>query len=248
MKEIQSIHNPFIQKIKKLNQKKYRDEEHKFIIEGYHLVTEAYNMHCLETIITSLDDDKIDNYKDVSIIKVSSNIISFLSKTITPQPIIGICSYLNVNEIKGNKLLVLDDISDPGNMGTLIRTALGLYMDGIILSNDCVDIYNEKVIRSSQGAIFKIPFIKCDIKAKLIELKENGYTIYSTGFKNSVMLSHIKPVGKYALILGNEGSGVKEDLLSIANQNITIEMNSLLESYNVAIAGAMIMYYLNYHS
>ena len=137
-----SINNEKIKNIKKLQTKKYRDLENKFFIESEHLIKEAYNSKVLETLIK----DENSNFKlDINTIVVSESVKKYLSELESPKEVMGICKKQE-GIIKGNKILVLDGIQDPGNLGTIIRSAVAFNVDTIILSNDTVDLYNAKVI------------------------------------------------------------------------------------------------------
>lgn len=241
MKEISSPNNEYIKYLIKLKEKKYRNSEKKFIVEGYHLVNEAYQANILEEILIVND---IDEYKDISKIKVTEGIIKKLSTTVNPQNIIGICS-LNINKnILGERILLLDNINDPGNLGTLIRSSLGFDISTIVISPDSVDVYNEKVIRASQGAIFKTNIIIAPLNDTISQLKEKNIKIIGTSLDASYTLKNFPKPTKYAILLGNEAQGVKENLLSLTDVNLKIEMNNKLESLNVAVAGSIIMYFL----
>lgn len=242
MKEITSINNDYIKYLLKLKEKKYRHLEKKFIIEGYHLVNEAYQAKMLKEVLVIDDDEK---FEGVSVIKVTDQIIKKLSSTITPQNIIGICDISNEKEIKGKKILLLDNINDPGNLGTLIRSSLGFGIDTIVLSEDCVDLYNEKVIRATQGAIFKINIIINDLKETIAYLQKHDIKVFGTSLESSKFLQEYKINNNYAILLGNEANGVKKELLQLTNDNIKIEIDNKLESLNVAVAGSIIMYYFN---
>lgn len=244
MKEITSINNEYIKSLIKLKEKKYRNEQKKFLIEGYHLVNEAYNAHCLEILLVN-DECICNQYKDVLIIKVNSSILKKLSSTTSPQEIIGVCSYKRNDGIRGNKVLLLDNINDPGNLGTLIRSSLGFNIDTIVLGVDCVDLYNDKVIRATQGAIFKLNIINQDLNESIKYLKNNDIPIIGTSLQSSIDLKKIEVTNKYALLLGNEAQGVKKDLLKQTDVNVKIITNPALESLNVAVAGSIIMHYLN---
>lgn len=242
MKEITSISNEYIKCLLKLKEKKYRHLENKFLIEGYHLVKEAYQANVLKEVLVVNSNA---NYEGVSVIKVNEQIIKKLSSTITPQDIIGICEIPKNKDIKGKKILLLDNINDPGNLGTLIRSSLGFGIDTIVLSEDCVDLYNEKVIRSTQGALFKINIIIDDLKKVINELKEKDIKIYGTSLESSKFLQQYNVKNNYAILLGNEAQGVKKELLELTDENIKIEIDTRLESLNVAVAGAIIMYHFN---
>jgi len=242
MKEITSLNNEYIKFLTKLKDKKVRAIEKKFIIEGYHLVAEAYKANILKEILITED---INDYENVSKIKVTETIIKKLSTTVNPQNILGICEITLENKIKGNKILLLDNISDPGNLGTLIRSSLGFGIDTIVLSKDCVDLYNEKTIRASQGALFKINIVIDDLKTTINQLKEKGIKVFGTSLDSSQFLQKIEKPTKYAILLGNEANGVKKELLSKTDENIKIEIDEKLESLNVAVAGSIILYYFN---
>lgn len=242
MKEITSLNNEYIKYLCKLKEKKARTVEKKFIIEGYHLVNEAYKANILKEILLTEDTN---DYTDIAKIKVTEAIIKKISTTVNPQNIIGICDITFKKEIKGTKILLLDNINDPGNLGTLIRSSLGFGIETIVLSNDCVDLFNEKVIRASQGAIFKMNIIIDDLKQVITKLKKQGIKVFGTSLNSSQFLQKIDKTSKYAILLGNEANGVKEELLQLTDQNIKIEINNELESLNVAVAGSILMYYFN---
>ena len=241
MKEIKSINNELIKSLNKLKDKKERLKQKKFIVEGYHLVNEAYKTGALLQVFTINSND---NYNVESYL-VNEDIIKKLSLTMNPQGIIGICEIENSNEMIGNRYLILDNVNDPGNMGTLIRSSLGFNIDTIILSTDCVDIYNDKVIRASQGAIFYQNIVICNLEHAIKKLKDNDVQIIGTSLKSSVNLRSIKNKSKYAIILGNEANGIRQNILDMTDVNVKIEISEKLESLNVAVAGSVIMYYLN---
>lgn len=238
MKKIESINNEHIKALYKLKTKKNRDESQMFLVDGYHLVKEA-QQYLKEVLIV----DEKDAISGVENILVTMEIIKKLSSTETPQPIIGVCHYFKEEIEAVNRVLLLDNLQDPGNVGTLIRSALGFNMDLIVLSNDSVDIYNDKVIRASQGAIFKIKIIRKDICEMIEILKDKGIKVWGTSLKNGKALNDFEKVNKYALVLGNEGNGVKEAILNKCDKCIFVEMEKKLESLNVGIAGSIIMHY-----
>ncbi len=239
MKVIESVNNEYIKYLSKLKIKKIRDKERKFLVEGYHLVSEAKN-YLLEVLIV----DEKDAVSNVNNILVTKEIIKKLSNTDTPQGIIGVCKYFDNFEIDySGKILLLDSLQDPGNIGTLIRSSLGFDVGLVVLSNDCCDIYNDKLIRSSQGAIFKTKVIHRDLNDFIGKAKENNMKVFGTSLTNGTPLMSIKKTDNFCLILGNEGNGVSKDLLLKTDNNIFIEMSENLESLNVGIAGAIIMHY-----
>ena len=238
---IESTDNNKIKNIRKLQQKKYRDETKTFLVEGIHLVNEAYKSGCLKEVI-SLYGEEVSF--DVPIIYVTSNVMKSISNLETPYNIIGICNYQEKNEL-GSKILMLDNVQDPGNLGTIIRSSLAFNIDTIVLSKSSVDLYNSKVLRASQGMNFHINIIRDDLKKHIEDLKNKGYKIFTTDVNNGKDLKSIKQIEKYAIIMGNEGNGVSKEISSLADEKIYIKMNEKCESLNVAVAASIILYQLS---
>ncbi|HKM29383.1 MAG TPA: RNA methyltransferase [Bacilli bacterium] len=239
MKKITSLTNEYVKELVKLHDKKYRDDKRKFIIEGYNLISEA--KEALETVL--IVDEK-DMVAGVENILVTEEIINKIAFTKTPQKIIGICNYLEDFKLTGERFLLLDQLQDPGNVGTLVRSALGFAIDLVIFSKGSVDIYNDKFIRATQGALFKIKIITGDLPEIILELKKQEVKIIGTSLSSSVSLEAITSEKKYALILGNEANGVSKELLELTDVNVKIAINPLLESLNVGVAGGIILHYL----
>ena len=238
MKEITSVNNPLIKELIKLKQKKYRDKEKKFIVEGYNIIEEAKDYITL--IITSSKEDE-NILPNVEHILVPKEIIGKLSETVTPQGIIGICNYVTSRENFEGNVLVLDGLQDPGNIGTLIRTAICFDFNTIYITDNSCDIYNEKVLRATQGGIFKVNIIRKNINDIIDDLKKKGYYIVGTSLKNGIPLNDINFKDLNAIILGNEGNGVSKETIERSNINAYIPINTSMESLNVAIAGGIIM-------
>ncbi len=238
MKEITSVNNPLIKELIKLKQKKYRDKEKKFIVEGYNIIEEAKDYITL--IITSSKEDE-NILPNVEHILVPKEIIGKLSETVTPQGIIGICNYVTLRENFEGNVLVLDGLQDPGNIGTLIRTAICFDFNTIYITDNSCDIYNEKVLRATQGGIFKVNIIRKNINDIIDDLKKKGYYIVGTSLKNGIPLNDINFKNLNAIILGNEGNGVSKETIEQSNINAYIPINTSMESLNVAIAGGIIM-------
>lgn len=236
-----SVDNKHIKDLKKLNTKKYRDKTSSFLIEGEHLVLEAYKTGHLKELI--LDNDRVMPL-NVETSYVTNNVFNYISTLETPPDIMGVCSKLEKKEI-GNKILILDNIQDPGNLGTIIRSAVAFNIDTIILGKDCVDLYNPKVIRSTQGLIFHINIIVEDLLTFIPELKKQKYKIYGTKVTHGKEVKSIEKNEKICIIMGNEGNGVKEDILSLCDEYMYIKMSSLCESLNVGVATSIILYELD---
>lgn len=237
-----STSNEKIKNIKKLNNKKYRDIENKFLVDGEHLVEEAYKNGTLEELILLEGNNTNINIKTSYVTK---EVLKYISTLETPSGIMGICKKNTPKEI-GNKIVILDEIQDPGNLGTIIRSCLAFNIDTLILSENCVDIYNPKVIRATQGTLFKLNIIEeKNIEQFTRKLKENNYTIYSTNVNNGNNLKTIEKRNRFAIIMGNEGNGVRKSLNDICDEYIYIKMNPSCESLNVAVATSIILYELD---
>ena len=240
MEVVTSLDNKRIKNLSKLLIKKYRDEENKFLVEGEHLVEEAYKAGVLLEVVKC--EDYIGEY-DVPTTLVTYEVIKKLSNTQSPQRIIGVCKKLEEKEI-GNKVLVLEDLQDPGNLGTIIRSSVAFNVDTIIVSNNTVDIYNDKVLRSSEGMLFHINIVKRDINYILDELHSNGYILYGTKVDGGTNIKEINVNEKFAVIMGNEGAGVSNDTLDKCDKYLYIPMNNNCESLNVGVATSIILYEL----
>ncbi len=246
---ITSTSNETIKYFISLNDKKTRMNAKRFIVEGYHLVNEASKTNLLEAII-STDEKELKKINNVRRYLVNDAIINKIATTKNPQNILGIVKMLDHNItnllpiIKGNKtkLIMLDDVNDPGNLGTIIRTAAGLGYDGIIMSPNTVDLYNEKVIRSTQGVMFKIPIIKANLQEVIKLLKKEKVFCIGTALTNAKDVKHITKKDKFAICLGNEAKGISKEVLDNMDENVRIAMNNDVESLNVSIAAGIIMY------
>ena len=236
-----SVQNNRIKEIAKLKDKKYREQTNLFLVEGEHLVMEAYQSGYLKTLIK---EEKNKFNLNVEILEVNDKVLNYISSLKTSASLIGICDK-KADKITGNRLLILDNIQDPGNLGTIIRSAVAFNVDTIILGDDCVDLYNEKVIRATQGLIFNINIVINKLEALIPELKQNQYKIYATKVTDGKSLKNIEKSEKFAIIMGNEGSGVKSSLLNACDEYLYIDMNKTCESLNVGVATSIILYELD---
>ncbi len=232
---ITSLTNKKIKDVCLLKTSKGRREKNLFIVEGKHLVFEAKEAGVLEETYT------IDENLEGEL--VSLEVMKKLCNTDTVVNQIGVCKKINKKELSNN-ILILDKIQDPGNLGALMRSAKAFSFDTIFLSEGCVDLYNDKAIRSSQGAIFKLNTIEGNIIDFISKLKELGYEVYSTNVVNGTSVSDVNAGTKKALILGNEGNGVSKEVNDLNLKNLYIKMSGM-ESLNVAVAGSILMYELN---
>lgn len=238
MKEINSVTNFRVLQWIKLKEKDIRNEKQLFIVEGYHLVSEAYKENQLVEIITT--EDKCDF--DVPTYKVRDDVMKRISSLASPNKFIGICKQKEASEF-GDSVLLVDKIHHPGNLGTIIRSAVAFNVDTIVI-NESVDVYNQKVIQATQGMIFHINIIKSPLDIFVKKLKELNYQIIGTDVREGVNLDSFISEKKHALIVGNEGEGLTESMLDRCDVKLNIEMNSKCESLNVGVATGIILHKL----
>ena len=237
-----SINNDKVKGLKKLNSKKYRDLNGLFLVDGEHLVLEAYNSGYLEELFLV---DGYDFSLDVKTSYVTMDVMKYISSLDSPSGIIGVCRKKD-SILSGDRVVILDDVQDPGNLGTIIRSSVAFNVDTLVLTEGCVDLYNPKVIRSTQGMIFKLNIIVVsDIDSFVSDLKCKNYRIYSTKVNGGNSLKSIEKCSRFAIIMGNEGNGVRDSLMDLSDSYIYIDMNPSCESLNVGCATSIILYELD---
>lgn len=233
-----SIENKKIKEIKKLNNKKYRKETGLFIIESEHLIKEAYkNGYLKELILLENTEYKLNietNY-------VTEKVMKYITELDTIPNMVGICNKIKEKEL-GNKILVLDGIQDPGNLGTIIRSAVAFHTDTIVLGNNTVDLYNTKVLRASEGMIFNINIIEKKLTEFIPKLKDMKFQIVGTKVTNGKDIKELEKNKKICIIMGNEGNGISNEILNLCDDYIYIKMNNNCESLNVGVATSIILY------
>ena len=234
---ITSVSNDRIKELVKLKNKKYRDNNHLFFVEGKDLCDSAYENGLIRELFILDGYDNI--YDGIPYTYVSSEVMKKISDMASYSEYFGVCSKKMEDDI-GNKIIVLDGIQDPGNLGTIIRSAVAFGIDTIVVSSDTVDLYNPKVVRSAKGMLFKINVIVRDIKTFLSELE--GYTIYGTDVNNGVDIRKVELPEKIAIVIGNEGNGISSEVREILDKYIYIGMNDKCESLNAGVAASIIMY------
>lgn len=238
---ITSFENDKIKHYAKLAQKKYRDKYEEYLVEGNHLVMESYRAGLLKEVIL-LEGEVLP--LAVPQVEVSQAIIRKLSSVETPQKVMGVVRKKEPGEHLGKRILILDEIQDPGNLGTIIRSAVAFAIDTIVLGENTVDLYNPKVVRATQGMLFHVNIVSLSIKELIPSLQQLGIKIFATNVEHGEAIDHLteKEKESFALIVGNEGNGVNPLFLEQADKTICIPMKSEVESLNVAIATSIILY------
>lgn len=254
MQQITSKENQTIKHIIKLKEKKYRKEYNEYIVEGVKIVKEAIEEKALiKQIIISEDEinsELIQKYlkeelEKIDYIQVPSNIFKLLSEVEKPQGVLAVIEKNNKTEnidLNQEIILALDDLQDPGNLGTIIRTADSVGLKQILISKGTTDPYNSKVIRSTMGAIFRVKIIECENLRKTLEiLKEKDFKIMVTDLSTDKSIYDIK-FKKKIIVIGNEANGVSDSVKNIADEKAIIPMLGKTESLNASIATGVILY------
>lgn len=234
---IESLNNEKIKYYTKLNDKKYRKSEKLFIAAGEHLVTEALKKNIIKEILLLNGEENV--YGDVTY--VTSDILKKVSDLTNYPKVLAICYIKDDLKIEGN-VVALDNIKDPGNLGTIIRSAVAFNYDTILLSEECVDVYNSKVVRATEGMLFNVNIVTCDLFSTLLKLKESGYKIYGTDVVNGESPAYES--NKHVLIIGSEARGMSNSIREICDKNLYIKMNDKCESLNAGVSASILMYEL----
>ncbi|KGA97815.1 23S rRNA methyltransferase [Alkalihalobacillus alcalophilus ATCC 27647 = CGMCC 1.3604] len=249
MKRIESVKNEQVKNWKKLLTKKGRDKSGQFLLEGFHLIEEALKAKLKFEAILVTNEDKIESQWQIErkkFIIVTEQVLKELSEMDTPQGVVAIVQMPTWPEqiATTGQWLLIDRVQDPGNIGTMIRTAEAAGLTGIVLGEGSVDLYNGKVVRATQGALFHIPIIKGNILELIPKFKAAGIPVFGTALEKASSYTAVESQAQFALIVGNEGQGVEKSILAECDQNIYIPIFGQAESLNVAVASGILMYYL----
>ncbi len=240
---ISSLENQRVKSLVKLQQKKYRDLENAYLVEGEHLVEEAIKASVVLEIILLEGEQEINDFPCTF---VTNDVMKKITSLESTTKVVAICKKQEFSSITGNKILLLDEVQDPGNLGTIIRSSVAFGIEMILLSENTVDLYNPKVLRSAQGMHFHIPVLSVNSIEALTYLKEKGYTIFGTNVVNGVdarELDH-SSLNKFCLVMGNEGKGIRQSVCELCDKNLYIPMSEKVESLNVGVACSILLYEL----
>lgn len=253
MQIITSKDNESIKNIKKLKERKFRDLNNEYIIEGIKLIKEAIQERaiikriviCEECLANNVIDDKLlYEIAKYDCLYVNKKIFESITDVSNPQGILAIVEKNNKKPINYGEdiIVVLDDLQDPGNMGTILRTLDSANLSQIVVSKDTVDAYNPKVVRSTMGAIFRVNIIEANnLVETLKEMKKNKFKIMCTDLKAKKNIYEID-YNKKILVIGNEANGISKEILDIADEKIIIPMLGKTESLNASVATSIIVY------
>lgn len=248
--------NKTIKFIKSLKKKSNRTENNKFVAEGRRIVLEAFeyakgSIYCVvatQDFVRS-EPEIIEKATSVcdKVYEVPSNVFEDISDTDTPQGILAVIEIrpedFSVDGSVG-EIAVLDGVSEPGNMGTVIRTAEALGFGGIYFMKGCADIYSQKTVRATMGSIFRMKFRSGCTVQDIRELKEKGFSVISTTPGGDVCLETLKVPKRCAVVIGNEAHGVCDEILELSDMRVRISMGGLAESLNAAVAAGIAMHWI----
>ncbi|MDQ0256438.1 TrmH family RNA methyltransferase [Evansella vedderi] len=248
MEVIESINNTKVKHWKKLHTKKGRENVGQFLIEGIHLIEEALKAHLpIKELIVEADKEIPPEWRvsEVPQVYVTRRVLNEISETETPQGFIAICDLPDNKNLplEDGKFLFIDGVQDPGNVGAMIRTADAAGLSGVVMGEGSVDSFNGKVIRATQGSLFHLPVQRMNLLDAVQLCKENNIPVFGTSLEGSTY-NAIEPQEHFALIMGNEGSGVNPTLLAQCDQNLYIPIHGKAESLNVGIAAGILLYHL----
>lgn len=257
---ISSESNAQIKELVKLQKNaRYRRKSKCFVTEGIKLTKEAaaygrlQRVYVGEKLYKQEWDGKAEQeisreFSGASVEVVSESVLIQVSETVTPQGILGVVQmpeYSLKEMVSSEKklFLFLDDLRDPGNLGTILRTSEGAGMSGVILSKESVDLFNPKVVRATMGAIFRVPFVYVEDLSQVIrEMKELGISVYGTLMEGSEIYDKIDYREASGIVIGNEANGISPKVMESLTGRIRIPMEGSLESLNAAVAAAIVMY------
>lgn len=244
MEHITSLKNPKVAAWKALKDRKGRRESGCFLVEGRKMVEEALaSAFDVETVLVQ-EGMELPDGLTMPVYELPAHVLAAVCDTKTPQ---GIAAVVRMKEQSalGKHIVVLDGVQDPGNVGTIIRTADAAGLDGVLLSTQCADVFSPKVLRATMGSIFRMNLRTTDdLPGELTKLREKGYSILSSQLNGTPFYEREKVAEQFALIIGNEGNGVSEQVQQTATHRVRLPMRGGAESLNAAIAAAIMMYEL----
>ncbi len=262
---ITSLTNPKIKRLLQLKKKsKFREEEDVFVAEGGRMFLElpeeaVLELYVTEAFLTAAKPSCGQDFQREDLTErlkqfpnryetVSEEVFAKISDTVTPQGVLAVVKrmhYRTEDLLADSRplLLMIEDLQDPGNLGTMFRTAEAAGVSGILMSRDTVDIYNPKTVRSTMGSIFRMPFLYADsLKETIDELKRRGITVYAAALRHSVSYTEADYGKGCAILIGNEGKGLKRETIEAASRAVSIPMQGKVESLNAAVSAAVLLY------
>ena len=244
MERITSLKNPKVQQWKSLKDRKGRRETGCFLAEGRKMAEEAL-LSGFQVEALLVDEARLSEFPlpdSVPVYALPEHVLAAVCDTKTPQGIAAVVK-MQTNAAMGRKVVALDGVQDPGNVGTIIRTADAAGLEGIILSEQCADVFSPKTLRATMGSIFRMPLaVTGDLPGYLTSLRENGYSVISSQLDGEPFYQRQPVREKFCLIIGNEGNGISDEVKATATHKVKLPMRGGAESLNAAIAAGIMMY------
>lgn len=243
---ITSLQNNQVKHWRKLHTKKYRTKTNRFLIEGFHLLEEAKKSNWqIETVIVK-EGIKFPSWvEEFELVYVSEKVFNEITQTESPQGIIAEVERKTLPRNNEKAIILIDSVQDPGNLGTIIRTADAAGFSAIGLGIGTVDPFNEKVLRASQGSIFHIPIYHTNLVDEIKKLQQDDFTIWASALEGAKNYLDADIPEKVAIIVGNEGAGIDPEIISLADEIVKIPIYGQAESLNVSIAAGIFMYHIS---
>ena len=246
MEFITSRQNHAVQHVKKLaSNRKYRRETGEFLCEGPKMWAEAMEHGWVVSTLLTSEDELLRQYEGTPArsVLVSPELLSYAADTETPQKMIFTCRIPEQTEsLSGKRFLVLDGVQDPGNVGTIWRTADAFGADGLILLPGCADPWSPKVVRATMGACFRLPVMTCTLENLCPMLAEQGISLYATALREDTLDIRDADLKRAAVVIGSEGRGVSGDVLALCGATLKIPMRQRCESLNAAMAAGIVLW------
>ena len=244
MEILSSLKNPKVLAWRSLKEKKGRDANQAFLVEGVRMVREALSSSFHVSAVLLREDFSPDFSipEKTPVYLLPDHVFRSVCDTKSPQGVAAVLG-LQSREASGSRLLALDGVQDPGNVGTIIRTADAAGFDGLLLSPDCADIFSPKVLRSTMGSIFRLGFsFPSSLSASLTELKKDGFSVLSSQLDGDPFYDRKEVASSFVLVIGNEGSGVSDTVKAVATHRLRLPMRGGAEALNAAVAAGIMMY------
>ena len=246
MECVTSRQNSAVQHVKKLaSNRKYRRETGEFLCEGPKMWAEAMEHGWVVSALLTSEEDLLRQYEGMAArcVLVTPELLSYAADTETPQKMIFTCRMPEqAEQLSGDRFLVLDGVQDPGNVGTIWRTADAFGADGLILLPGCADPWSPKVVRSTMGACFRLPVQSCTLEDLCDLLSERNIPLYATALREDTLDIRTADLKRAAVVIGSEGRGVSESVLERCEQTIKIPMRERCESLNAAMAAGIVLW------
>lgn len=244
---ITSKANPLLSRVRKLNSRRsFRREECAFAAEGPKLLAEALRWEAgLETVIYASGVSLPELPDQVRVVEVADSLLASIADTESPQGVVFICKgkhLLLPEQLTGWRYLLLDGVQDPGNVGTIWRTADAFGADGLILCNGCADPWSPKTVRSTMGAVFRLPVYEGALETAAEKLAQAGVPLYATALREDTVDVRSVSMERAAVVIGSEGRGVSRRTLELCGKTVKIPMRARCESLNAAAAAAVVLW------